>query len=56
MIYCPRTKRLFVKDVVVDLNTSDCFPEFPKAPRKPRDERRSKKTRSNMWRKWREDS
>ena len=29
LIYCPVTKRVFCKDIVVNLNTKDMFPEFP---------------------------
>lgn len=31
IIYCPKTKRAFCKDVVVDLNECEPFPEFPAA-------------------------
>jgi hypothetical protein len=29
LIYCPKTNRAFVKEIVVDLSYTDQFPEFP---------------------------
>ena len=29
LIYCPVNKRAFVKTILVDLNTSDFYPEYP---------------------------
>ena len=29
LIYCPINKRAFVKTILVDLNTSDFYPEYP---------------------------
>ena len=52
LIYCPKTKRLFIKDIFVDLSSPHFFPEYPisvKSKIKP-------KTSANVWRKWREDS
>lgn len=52
LIYCPKSKRLFVKDVFVDLSSPYFFPEYPKTFKRP-----CKKNNSqNVWRKWREDS
>lgn len=52
LIYCPVTKRLFCKDIFVDLSSPHFFPEYPKSFK-----RTSKpKTCSNVWRKWRDDS
>ena len=53
LIYCPKTKRLFCKDIFVDLASSHYFPEYPKPYRQPKSKL---KTNSNVWRKWREDS
>ena len=52
MIYCPKTERLFVKDVVIDLSQGNYFSEYPRKARvmKPR------KKRPNVWRQFREDS
>lgn len=57
IIYCPKTQRAFIKDVIIDLNACDHWPEFPDPLRPPRDVPKPKKiTRSNVWRKWRIDS
>jgi len=59
VIYCPHTKRAFCKDLIVDLNHIDPYPEFPKnkhyfRPDEPN--AKPKKTRCNVWRKWRHDT
>lgn len=57
IIYCPKTERAFCKDIIIDLNACDQWPEFPDPLRPPKDVPKPKKvTRSNVWRKWREDS
>lgn len=57
IIYCPKTSRAFCKDIVIDLNASDYWPEYPEPFRLPKDSQKAKKvTRSNVWRKWRDDS
>ena len=55
IIYCPKTKRAFIKDVVIDVNACDAWPEFPD-PLRPTLDKPKKVTRSNVWRKWREDT
>lgn len=52
MIYCPKTDRLFVKDVMIDLSEGKYFSEFPRKARITK----KKKVRKNVWRQWREDS
>lgn len=52
LIYCPKTKRLFCKEVFVDLASSHYFPEYPRQ-RMPK---KQPKSNSNVWRTWREDS
>lgn len=52
LIYCPKTKRLFCKDVFVDVSSAHFYPEYPRM--KP--DTKPKKTAANVWRKWREDS
>ena len=53
LIYDPKNKLLYCKDVLVDLSSTYYYPEYPlpftSAIVK-------KKTRQNVWRKWREDS
>lgn len=59
LIYCPKTKRAFCKDIVIDLNSCDSFPEYPEPCRILRGEKRDtsqRPTRCNVWRKWRVDS
>jgi hypothetical protein len=51
LIYCPKTDRVFCKEVVVDLNSKDYFPELPKTPAI-----RKRKTMANVWRKWKPDT
>ena len=57
LIYCPKTHRLFCKDIIIDLNSFDDYPEFPEV-HKPviAEVKKVKKTRANVWRKWRYDS
>jgi hypothetical protein len=45
LIYCPVNKRAFVKTILVDVNTSDYYPEFPVKIKVPR-----KKLILNVWR------
>ena len=52
LIYCPVMKKLYVKDVFIDLSNLRYFPEYPREFPKPE----KVKTNSNVWRKWREDS
>ena len=54
LIYDPRYKRIYCKDVLIDLSNSYYYPEYPK-PFGTKEEVR-KKTKQNVWRKWREDS
>ena len=54
LIYCPKTKRAFCKDLVVDLNECDQYPEYPKKYMPPN--ALKKRTRQNVWRLWRVDS
>lgn len=35
LIYCPKTRRAFCKDIVVDLCEVEPFPEYPKRYRPP---------------------
>ena len=58
VIVCPKTKRVFVKEILVDLNQSDFFPEIPGVPRVQGEKPVviKKITRSNVWRRWREDT
>ena len=57
MIYDPLLKKLFVKEIMVDLSHGNFYPEFPEIPRKMGEVvAPKKKTMANMWRKWREDS
>ena len=54
LIYDPMTKKAFCKDIVVDLN---CFDQFPQYPRNFNYKERAKqKIRFDVWKKWREDS
>ena len=53
LIYDPKLKQIYCKDVLVDLAKSDCFPEYPRPMNKPI---AKAKTKQNVWRKWREDS
>lgn len=50
LIFCPKTQRLFVKDIVIDLNQSYIYSEYPRKPKA------GKKTMSNVWRTWHTDS
>jgi hypothetical protein len=55
IIYCPVTKRAFVKDVIIDLNCQDFYPEFPLRIEPPVQEIiPPKRTRANVWRKWKD--
>jgi murein L,D-transpeptidase YafK len=45
LIYDPVNKRAFVKTILVDLNTSDFYPEYPTKIKAPR-----KKLILNVWR------
>ena len=54
IIYCPTTHRAFCKDFVVDLSTSDQYPECPSIFTE--EIPKPKITICNVWRKWREDS
>jgi hypothetical protein len=55
IIYCPVTKRAFVKDIIIDLNGQDFYPEFPGKLEPPVMEIVApKRTRANVWRKWRD--
>ena len=45
MIYCPVSKRAFVKTIYVGLNTKDFYPEWPMQLKVPR-----KKLILNVWR------
>ena len=56
LIWDPILKKLFIKDVIIDLAQTESYPEFPKMPRKPQSiVPNKKKTFVNMWRKFRED-
>jgi hypothetical protein len=50
LIYCPETHRAFCKQVVIDVNGRDFFPEYPctlnRVKRKP------KIKRKNVWAAW----
>ena len=52
LIYDPLTQRAFVKDVVVNLNSFDHYPEFPRMTEKAKREQPNQ----NVWRKWIDDS
>jgi len=52
LIYDPSTQRAFVKDVVVNLNSFDHYPEFPRMT----DKAKREKPNQNVWRKWIDDS
>ena len=50
LIYCPKTDRVFCKEVAIDLNSLELYPEFPEGPPKER----RKKIRASIWRDWKE--
>ena len=56
LIYCPKTHRLFCKDIIINLNSFDDYPEFPEVHKPVVTVVKVKKTRANVWRKWRYDS
>lgn len=51
LIYCPKTDRLFCKEVVIDLNSKDFYPELPRMP-----STNKRKTMANIWREHRQDN
>lgn len=54
LIYDPKYKQLFCKDLMIDLSQTYYYPEYPK-PYRPAAQKK-KKTKQNVWRMWREDS
>jgi len=48
IIYCPITKRVYCKDLIVDLSHADLYPEFPSNTKHPKNKR--KITKRNVWR------
>ena len=54
LIYCPVRKKVFVKDVVIDLNSLDVYPEFPAKIAEIANGQAV--IRQDVWRKWRVDS
>ena len=59
IIYCPVTKRVFCKDIIINLNSFDDYCDHPQKhqPVIPAGEPPPvKKTRANVWRRWRNDS
>jgi len=52
LIYCPQSKRAFIKSVMIGRNTKDFYPEFPKQIR----EGQKQNMVQNMWRSWKEDT
>ena len=59
IIYCPVQKKVFCRDVVVDLSTADTFPEFPGNIAWPTGEEASAAARiirADVWKKFRVDT
>jgi hypothetical protein len=54
LIYDNVTEKAYCKDIIVDLNTSDPYPEYPQKNIEQQDEVQQKKTRANVWRKWKD--
>jgi hypothetical protein len=54
LIYCPESNRAFCKQVVIDVNGKDFFPDYPTTLRKIK--LKPKLKRKNVWASWREDT
>ena len=55
IIFDPVSERTFCKDIIIDLNSQDPFPEYPvKNTEEATDDAPVKRTRANVWRKWRD--
>lgn len=52
LIYCPATRRAFVKNIIVEVNMMEFYPEYPRRL----ETLKIKKPKQNVWRDWREDS
>ena len=55
IIFDQVSERAFCKDIIIDLNTQDPYPEFPiKFTEEAAEDAPVKRTRANVWRKWRD--
>lgn len=54
LLYDPKTHRAFCKDLIVDINECEQYPEYPKKYMPPVPPK--KLTRQNVWRQWRIDN
>ena len=50
LIYCPKTDRLFVKDVMVDVSHGNYFSEYPRKARVMKKRKKEAKVWSSAWR------